>query len=144
MKAAGGSSIQDIMSGLSIRPASLSRRQLLLDGVETADVDRQDAVRPGRVEEACEAGAADDLVGLVGGAGVDPLGEGLVDSRQEDQELRVPRGEVVLAESPERALLVDRMDDRPGEGEEGDLVALQLQRQELPVAAAVQPDPAEQ
>src|SRR6185295_7868067 len=102
-----------------------------------ADVDRQGAVRLRVVEEVREAGAPDDLAGLVGRTGVDRLREGLVDAGEEDQKLRVPILQILMGGSPERALFIDGMDDRPRQGEEDDLGALQLEVDELAVAAAV-------
>ena len=61
-----------------------------------------------------------DLVRLVARARVHHLRERLVDAAHEDEELRVLLDEVVVRAAQQRAVLGDRVHDRPAQGEEDD------------------------
>src|ERR1019366_6779937 len=78
----------------------------------------------------------DELVRLVGRARMHLLGEGLVDSGDEDQELEVPGPQLCLGEAPDRARLRDRMNDRPCERKEHHHRALELELLEPAADAA--------
>src|SRR5207247_8477811 len=72
-----------------------------------------------------------------GRARVDDLREGLGEAVEEDEELDVAAEEIVIRLAPQRTLLVDRMDDGPRRREEDDAVALELERDVLPLHQAV-------
>lgn len=64
------------------------------------------------------------------------LGEGLVEPVQGDEDLGVAGGEVLRTDAVEGTLGVDGMDDRPGQGQEGDVAALEAQLVVGPTALA--------
>src|SRR5258708_3728528 len=101
------------------RPLARLRRQLqAIEIVQLPDVDADSAVVVGEVEGAPEPRPPDHLVGLVRRAGVDGLGERLVEAVAENQELDVTPLQRFAGHAPERAVLVDGVNDRPGQGEE--------------------------
>src|SRR5205085_1058393 len=61
----------------------------------------------------------------------------LVHAAEQDQELGAAAAQVVIGQTKQWAALVYRMHDRPAQGEEGDALALKLQRIEAAYALAV-------
>src|SRR5207247_3710485 len=101
--------------------------------VKFADVDGDFAVVIGGGEHVAELRTAHDLFAGIRGAGVHGLREGLVETVEEDEELRFSAAQFFLAHGAQRTEIVDGMDDGPGQREEGDAVALELERNELAV-----------
>src|SRR5205823_1263568 len=103
--------------------------------VNPADVDADRSVRRRRVEHVPETCAPDDLIAAIRRSRVDSLRESLVETVEQNEELRLALAKVIAGVVvAKRAILIDRMHDRPRQREEGDFLALELQRNEFALA----------
>ncbi len=84
------------------------------DLAEPLEVEHHFALSVG-LESGDEAGSPDHLFVPIGVANVDRLEEGIVESLNQNQKLGLLPGEVFGSLAPERAGLVDGMNDRPSE-----------------------------
>src|SRR5882762_6034875 len=97
-----------------------------VDLIEFADVDGDGPILLGGNEHRPEFRPPDDLVDLVGGAGVDSLGEGFVEAVEQDEQFRVAGAQFVARAAVEGTLFIDWMDDGPGQRKEDHALPLEV------------------
>src|SRR6185369_4148297 len=103
----------------------------LFDLGKLANIDRDRLARLHFVINTDKFIAVTHLGRLVGRPLVDSGRKGLIGCRQQDQELSVRVLQIALAQTKERRILVDRMNDRPGQREKRYRFALQIEHIEF-------------
>src|SRR5437667_12558055 len=89
----------------ALGPTRVALQRDALDLMQPRDVHAHQPLS--RREDGTEAGAPDDFVGSVRGAGVHGLGERLVEAAEENQELGLALQQILLRLAVQRALFVD-------------------------------------
>src|SRR5579859_832228 len=124
-------------SGNDFFVAALFRRIQLFNLVEAFQVNHDGFAAGVLGEHAGKARVPHDLVGGVGSAAVDDLGESFVHAVEQDEEFALGVVQVLRFYSVERAAPVNGMDHGPGQREKGHPLALQRQLIVLPYGAAI-------
>src|SRR5438105_6492651 len=101
--------------------------------MELADVDADGPSLVRLIEDISELGSPDDFVGGIGRPRMHVLRERLVEAVEKDEKLDAALTQILLSPSPQRAALIDRVNDGPGERKKDDTVTLELERDELAI-----------
>src|SRR5437588_9312974 len=103
--------------------------------MQLPDVDA-DGPSPVRlIEDISELRSPDNFFGGIGRPRVHVLREGLVEAVEKDEKLDAALAQILLSPSPQRAALIDGVNDGPGERKKDDTVPLELERDELAIRA---------